>query len=131
MKDIENREDLELLLGEFYKTATRDEQIGHHFNDLDLASHLPVIVDFWEKMLFGKAVYFGNPLAVHKVLHERSPLELEHFQRWVKIFSEKVDENFVGETAENAKLRANMIGHALNQKLNEIKDTSRYVRITK
>ncbi|CAN5783494.1 hypothetical protein BH20ACI4_BH20ACI4_24710 [soil metagenome] len=117
MKDIETRNDLEYLLSEFYKIAIKDVEIGHHFDDLDLETHLPVIVNFWEKILFGKPVYFGNPLAVHKYLHELSPLKLAHFQRWFKIFSAKVDELFVGQTAENAKLHAKMIAHSLNQNL--------------
>lgn len=118
-KDIETREDLELLLGEFYKTVIFDPEIGHHFDELDLETHLPVIVDFWEKVLFGKNVYFGNPLFVHQKLQEKHPLALAHFQRWVAIFSDKVDENFAGEMAENAKMRAKMIAHSLNQRLNE------------
>jgi len=118
-RDIETRQDLETLLSEFYKIAVTDAKIGHHFAGLDLASHLPVIVDFWEKVLFGKAVYFGNPLAVHQKLNEKSPLELEHFRRWVEIFSQTTDELFAGETAENAKLRAKMIAHSLHQKIKE------------
>ena len=62
MKDIETREDIELLLTRFYDVAIVDDEIGHHFADLDLVTHLPVIVDFWEKVLFGKNIYFGNPL---------------------------------------------------------------------
>ena len=117
MRDIETREDLEFLLTGFYEVATKDEQIGHHFAELDLVSHLPVIVDFWEKILFGKAVYFGNPLAVHQKLHEKSPLTLEHFQKWFEIFSQTVDRFFVGKTSENARLRAKMIAHSLNQQI--------------
>ncbi len=118
MKDIETREDLVTLLTKFYKIATADAEIGHHFNDLDLETHLPVIIDFWEKILFGKPVYFGNPLFVHQILHEKSPLKLEHFQRWFEIFSRTVDELFAGETSDAAKLRAKMIAHSLNQNLN-------------
>lgn len=117
-RDIETRKDLENLLSEFYKIATIDAEIGHHFAGLDLAAHLPIIINFWEKVLFGKPIYFGNPLAVHQILHEKFPLKLEHFQRWVEIFSRTVDELFAGETAENAKLRAKMIAHSLNQNLN-------------
>jgi hemoglobin len=127
MKDIEMREDLENLLIEFYKTATDDEQIGHHFKDLDLVSHLPVIVDFWEKILFGKHIYFGNPMRVHQILHEKFPLKFEHFQRWIEIFNRTVDTHFAGAQAENAKLRAKMIAHSLNQNLNSesVKITSK------
>jgi hemoglobin len=116
-RDIETRNDLENLLNEFYKIATRDEEIGHHFADLDLESHLPIIVDFWEKVLFGNPIYFGNPLAVHQVLHKKSPLKLEHFQKWFEIFSRTVDAFYAGETAGNAKLRAKMIAHSINQNL--------------
>lgn len=119
-RDIETREDLEYLLNEFYKIAPNDAKIGHHFDDLDLESHLPVIVDFWEKILFGKQVYFGNPLFVHQKLHEKFPLKLEHFCRWVEIFSATIDELFAGEMAENAKLRARMIAHSLNNRINQV-----------
>jgi hemoglobin len=117
--DIENRADLELLLTEFYKIAVTDAEIGHHFAGLDLVSHLPVIVDFWEKILFGKPVYFGNPLFVHQKLNEKSPLELEHFRRWIEIFSQTIDKFFAGETAENARLRAKMIAHSLHQRMHD------------
>ncbi len=116
--DIKTRADVEFLLEEFYKIATTDAEIGHHFDDLDLETHLPVIVDFWEKILFGKSVYFGNPLFIHQILHAKSPLTLSNFQRWVEIFSLTVDKLFIGETAENAKLRAKMIAHSLRVRLN-------------
>lgn len=116
--DIETREDLEFLLAEFYKIAPHDQQIGHHFKGLNLENHLPVIADFWEKVLFGKQVYFGNPLQIHQIIHAKSPLKLEHFRRWVEIFSATIDKLFAGEMAENAKLRARMIAHSLNQRIN-------------
>ena len=118
-RDIENRADLELLLTEFYKIAVLDDEIGHHFADLDLASHLPVIVDFWEKILLGNAVYFGNPMQVHQKLHEKFPLKPEHFQRWIDIFNRTLDRHFAGEQTENARLRAKMIAHSLNQRINQ------------
>ncbi len=117
-RDIETREDLENLLREFYHVATLDDKIGHHFAELNLETHLPIIVDFWEKVLFGEPVYFGNPLAVHQNLHEKSPLLFEHFQRWFEIFSQTVDDLFVGKTADDTKIRAKIIAHSLNQNLN-------------
>lgn len=130
MKDIETRQDLEFLLAEFYKIAPVDAKIGHHFDGIDLVAHLPVIVDFWEKVLFGNPVYFGNPMIVHQKLHQKSPLKLEHFQKWVEIFSETIDKFFVGTQAENAKLRAKMIAHSLNQNLNHAPKTPNLVKIT-
>lgn len=118
MKDIETRADIESLLSEFYTAAVADAQIGHHFADLDLAAHLPIIADFWEKILFGAPVYFGNPLEAHQQINEKSPLTLEDFRRWIDIFTETADRLFAGRQTENAKLRARMIAHSLNQKIN-------------
>lgn len=118
--DIKTREDLEFLLTEFYKIVPFDAEIGHHFNDVDLTAHLPIIVDFWEKVLFGKPVYFNNPLEIHQKLHEKFPLKLEHFDRWVEIFKATIDRFFTGETAETAKFRAVSIAQGLNSKLNPI-----------
>jgi hemoglobin len=115
--DITTREDLELLLAEFYAVATRDEYIGHFFDELDLTTHLPVIVDFWDKQLFGRPVYFGNPLVAHKTVNERFPLRQEHFARWVEIFSRTVDAHFTGARAREAKRRAAVIAANLHERL--------------
>jgi hemoglobin len=117
-RDIETRADIDRLLVEFYKVVMHDEEIGHHFDDLDLKSHLPIIGDFWEKVLLGSLVYFNNPLSVHQKLHQRSPLKPEHFIRWVLIFSETIDRLFSGEMAEAAKFRAKAIGDSMSQRLN-------------
>lgn len=118
MTDIGTRDDLERLLRDFYSIALDDPPIAHHFLELDLEGHLPVIVDFWEKVLFGTPVYSNNPLAVHQRLHEKSPLKFEHFDRWVEIFSESVDRLFSGANADEAKSRARAIAASLGQRLN-------------
>jgi len=116
--DIENRADVDRLLVRFYEAAMVDPQIAHHFTELDLETHLPVIGDFWEKLLFARPVYFGNPLLVHKVLHERSRLEPEPFVRWVEIFRATVGGMFEGPRADLAKFRAGVIADTLSQRLN-------------
>jgi hemoglobin len=118
LRDIETRDDIERLMREFYSVAMTDAEIGHHFVELDLEEHLPKIVDFWEKALFGRPVYFNNPLAVHQRLHEKVPMKTEHFRRWVEIFVEKVNLLFVGEIAEAAKLKARMVADSFDQRLN-------------
>jgi hemoglobin len=117
--DIETRADLERLLDEFYAVATSDAVIGHHFAELDLAAHLPVIVDFWDKLLFGRPIYFGNPLQVHQRIHVKAPLLPEHFARWVEIFTQTADALFEGEKADEAKRRAAGIAENLSARLAE------------
>ena len=118
-KDIENRADIDELMRRFYARAMKDGTIGYLFTDvaeLNLAHHLPVIGDFWETLLFGAGSYQKhgrNPLQVHAALHQKSPLLFEHFQRWLEIFTECVDETFAGERADFLKLRAGMIANRM------------------
>ena len=102
----------------FYSVALTDPLLGHHFTELDLESHLPIIVDFWEKTLLGNPVYFRNPMAVHEHGAKKHPMPPEQFTRWVEIFAETVDSLFSGPTADNAKLRARMIADSMSQRIN-------------
>ncbi len=117
--DIENREDIDDLMREFYAKAVADEVIGYIFTDvakLDLEHHLPIIGDFWEELLFQTGSYSKhdrNPLQVHAELNEKTPLLPEHFTRWLEIFTATVDAMFEGERAEFLKLRANAIANQM------------------
>ncbi|MBE7517006.1 MAG: group III truncated hemoglobin [Chloracidobacterium sp.] len=123
-QDILNREDIDLLMREFYSRAMSDEMIGYLFTEvamLDLEHHLPVIGDFWETLLFGTRAYqkYGrSPLYVHKLLDDKEPLTAEHFKRWVAIFDECVDKYFDGENAGSIKRRARAIAARMSYFLN-------------
>src|SRR5678816_4489908 len=110
LKDVESRSDIDRLMQVFYERALGDPVIGYIFTDvakLDLEHHLPIIGDFWESLLFGTPVYQQhgrNPMLVHKDLHEKSELVLEHFERWLEIFTKTVDDLFDGENAEHLQL---------------------------
>jgi len=108
-KDLENREDIRLLIDSFYTRVRKDELIGPIFNEVakvDWEHHLPIMYDFWEGVLFQAGNYTGNPMRVHKQLHALFPLEQAHFDRWLQIFRETLDEHFEGPVAERARQRA-------------------------
>jgi hemoglobin len=120
MKDLENRKDIELLLKKFYAKAFTDEVIGFYFTEiahLDLEKHLPVIADFWETVLFGVAKYKNNAIKVHDYLHEAHAFENKHFERWIELFTQTINDNFEGEKAELAKQRALSIGTVMKIKI--------------
>jgi len=118
-RDIENRDDIDLLMQIFYQRAMADETIGYIFTDvakLDLKHHLPIIGDFWETLLFQSGSYQKhgrNPLMVHGELNEKEPLLPIHFERWLEIFTDAVDEFFYGERSDFLKMRARMIGNRM------------------
>lgn len=128
-KDIESRADIELLLTDFYRVATDDEKIGYFFTEvvqLDLETHLPVITNFWEKILFGAPVYSGNPFHIHQRINAKSPIGKEHFARWIEIFRQAVDRHFAGATAERAKERAAQIANVMLMRLQESRTAPLY-----
>lgn len=76
-KDITSREDILLLVNEFYNKVEKDEQIGFIFTDIMKVSwekHLPVMYDFFENMLFYTGSYTGNPMEIHRKIQQRFPL---------------------------------------------------------
>ncbi|MCB0527490.1 MAG: group III truncated hemoglobin [Lewinellaceae bacterium] len=108
--DITTPKDIKTLIDAFYTKVKADEVIGYIFNEVaqvDWAHHLPVMYGFWEFLLLDNAnAYRGNPIQKHVDLHAKHPLKAEHFDRWVLLFQETVDELFDGEKARDAKFRA-------------------------
>ncbi len=120
-KDIKSIEDIKLLVNKFYDKVNNDDLLKWIFNDLskvDWKTHLPVMYDFWSSILLGTKVYKGQPFDVHLYL----PVDKKHFDRWVKLFEESVDENFDGLIAKEAKLRANTISEIFQHKIKVIKE---------
>jgi len=119
-RDIENRADLEILLEIFYKKVFNDDLISHFFTEvvpLNLETHIPVIADFWESVLLDGRGYRKNVMEIHLNISEKSKINKEHLDRWVKIFSETVDELFEGAKASLAKQRAASIATMMNLKI--------------
>lgn len=119
-KDIKNRHDIELIVNRFYGKVMKDELISPFFTDLlklDMNKHIPVMYDFWENVLFYTGKYEGNPMAKHQVIHGLSKLKMEHFQRWLSLFSETVKENFKGKNAKTIVEKAVNIGTVMQVKL--------------
>jgi len=113
-KDIQNREDVFLLVSEFYKKVRIDSVLGPFFNTVisDWDEHIQRLTTFWESSLFLKTRYTGNPLQAHIKVdkdNNNSITEL-HFGLWLNLWYQTIDELFVGDYAENAKRRARKMG---------------------
>ena len=121
MKDLEQREDIETILQQFYERAFADELIGFFFIEvvpLDLKTHIPVIADFWEAIVFGTHSYRKNVMEVHQHIHHLANIRKEHLQRWVALFTKTVDDHFQGPRSELMKQRAQSIATLMDIKLN-------------
>lgn len=118
--DIYTEQDVELMVDSFYAKVNQDSLLSYVFNDfaeVDWQSHLPTMYKFWSTLIFGKQEYKGNPFAAHVPL----PVDKTHFDRWISLFEENMDELFAGEVAEHTKLRARSIAYVFSTKLAQIK----------
>lgn len=120
MREIQTREDLHLLMNEFYLKLLADSKISYIFikvAKIDLGPHLLDLVDFWEQILFERGSYRKNVLQIHTDLNQQSKLSSEHFSIWLNYFNTTIDENFAGPTAENMKTRALSIATVMKIKM--------------
>jgi hemoglobin len=120
MRDIQTREDLHLLMSEFYKKLLADSKISFVFTEvakIDLEPHLLDLVDFWEQILFDTDSYRKNVLQIHQDVNQKLKFSEEHFAIWLKYFNTTIDENFEGQIAENMKTRALSIATVMKIKL--------------
>jgi hemoglobin len=119
-KNIENREDIKLLVDNFYQKVKADPVIGLIFTEIvkiNWEQHLPVMYDFWENTLFYTGGYNGNPMEIHQRLNQQILLKAEHFRQWINLFTSTVDELFTGEKAVLAKQRAISIATVMQIKI--------------
>jgi len=122
--DIQTRTDIIVLVDTFYKKVEQNAKIGPIFTDVanvDWLHHLPKMYDFWESILFGKAIYKGNPMLTHFSLQQKVNLFQEEFDIWKTLFYNTVDELFKGENAETIKQKAQSIADLMHFKLNSPK----------
>jgi hemoglobin len=117
--DIQNRKDIELLVNSFYSKVNQDSLLSPVFNEtaaVNWEKHLPIMYDFWSTMLLGDKSYRGNPFMKHIPL----PINKLHFEKWLSLFLQTVDEHFAGDVAEEAKIRARNIAGVFQFKLAHI-----------
>jgi hemoglobin len=113
--EITTQEHVDHLVRSFYDKVLRDELLSPHFASVDLEHHLPRIAAFWALILIDQEGYKGNVFDRHAHLK----IDNSHFNRWVALFTETVDEYFTGEKAELAKQRAKLLQYTFVSKLNQ------------
>jgi len=120
LKDIENQEDIKIMVDSFYDKVNQDELLSPVFNEFaktDWKVHHPKMYKFWNTLLFATKEYTGSPFEQHIPL----PISKIHFDRWIEIFNQNIDEHFKGEFAEQVKLRAYSIAYTFRTKLEFLK----------
>lgn len=113
--DISTFEDIQLLVNTFYGKIRIDELLGGIFAGIisDWEPHLQKMYRFWQSILLGENTYNGRPFPPHAQMR----LQQHHFDRWLKLWHETLDENFNGPVADEAKMRAKSIANIFVSKI--------------
>lgn len=123
VNDIENLGDVKKMVDSFYAKVRKDELIGPIFNEKiknHWGEHLSKLYSFWQSVLLGEQTYTGFAFPPHAQL----PIDKEHFDRWLSLFTLTVDSLFVGPTANEAKSRAYKIADVFQDNLARMRKQS-------
>jgi len=125
--DIADETDIKQLVDAFYAKVNRDGLLAPVFNDfahVDWKEHLPLLYTFWSTLLFRSATYKGQPFPKHTPL----PVAREHFDRWVSLFKQTVDELFKGPKASEAKGFAMSIADTFQRRMGLSNEWEQFLR---
>lgn len=115
--DILQLEHVKQLVDTFYGKVREDELLADIFNERiqdKWPQHLAKMYTFWQTVLLGEHTYFSSPFPPHATL----PVEKVHFERWLKLFYETLDELFSGQIADEARWRAGKMAEMFQLKIN-------------
>ena len=122
-KDILKLDDVKHLVDSFYGKIREDKLLKEIFNSNiqdRWPQHLEKMYTFWQTVLLSDHTYYGSPFPPHA----KMPIDKEHFDRWLQLWFETIDENFTGEIADEAKWRASKMAEMFQFKINYIREKS-------
>lgn len=106
MRDLDAPEAIDALVERFYARVLRDPLLAPLFTEvagINLHEHLPRIKAYWYKMLLGAPGYRRSMMAKHRAVDARRRFEACHYERWLLLFEEALDEGARGPVTERAR----------------------------
>lgn len=120
LKDIESKEDIQLLVDTFYDGVLNDPLMRPVFEESlpHWEHHKSRVINFWDNWIFQTGAYDGGMMWKHMDRHAKHPMTRERFEHWLAHWKFTIDELFHGKNADFAKAKAIEIGNVLFVKLN-------------
>mgnify|MGYP003525218579 CR=1 FL=1 len=123
MNDILNLGDVKKVVDCFYDKVRNDEQLKDVFNNViqdRWDAHLEKMYRFWQTVLLEEHTYYGSPFPPHANL----PVNQKHFDTWLGLWYESIDESFAGTKADEAKWRGDKMAAMFLSKINYYKSST-------
>jgi hemoglobin len=109
LSDLSGRADVHDLVVEFYREVIFDDVLGPVFEEVAEVrwdEHIPRLVDYWCRILFGDLDHRGSLTVAHRHLHQVMPIRAEHCDRWYGRWTECLDGRWRGPNADRARHHA-------------------------
>ena len=122
-KDIENIDDIKLMVNSFYGKIRDNGLLGPIFEDKiqnRWPAHLEKMYRFWQTILLNEHSYNGAPFNPHASM----PIDKTHFEVWIEIFKNTVDELFEGPVSDEAKNKGTLMATIFNSKIEYLKNNA-------
>jgi hemoglobin len=119
--DISTFDDIKLLVDTFYHKVADDALLAPIFNERlggHWLPHLEKMYRFWQTVLLEEYTYSGAPFPPHA----RLPVDAEHFDAWLGLFSATLESLFTGPKADEAKWRAGKMAQMFQLKIAHFKN---------
>lgn len=104
-RDLDDPSEVAELVRCFYAKVDVDDLLGPMFHEVagvDWPEHLVKLTAFWCRALFGIPGYRGNPFRAHALVHARRSFTVEHFERWLTLFAQTLEDGWQGPKADQA-----------------------------
>ena len=115
MQDIKSENDIDFLVESFYVKIQKNEILAPFFLLTNWEHHMPRMKQFWYFILLDKAGFKGNIFDSHS----NKKIKPAHFDIWLSLFCETVNENFKGIIATRAIDKAKELAVLFSWKLTE------------
>lgn len=122
-KDIKTIDDIKLMVDNFYGKIREDDLLAAIFNDViedRWSQHLEKMYRFWQTVLLEEHTYYGSPF----IPHAKLPIDGIHFEKWLTIFNDTVDNLFEGEKATRAKWQGQRMAEMFQSKIEYYRNSS-------
>jgi hemoglobin len=123
LPDLTTRRQVHDLVVAFYRELVNDEVLSPIFEEVaevDWSHHIPLLIDYWCRILLGDQSYQGTLLMAHRRVHDLAPFSAEHFDRWYGQWVVTIESRWSGPLAEKAKAHAARIASTLARQLPQI-----------
>lgn len=97
--DLDSPEHIQLFIESFYDKVLVDDVLAHIFHDvavIDVSVHIPIIIQYWQKLLLGDKTYQRHTMNIHRDVHRKFPFTEKEFDRWLALFTQTAQAEFAG-----------------------------------